>query len=617
MDLQRHRRLPHIDPVYSLYRHSESGNAPLRIGLLLDSVQLPSCFAEVVDHILQSDFARLELLVLNAEEQKRAAAPPPQRALFRKVSDLLRSRQRRQRLLFELYERWDRRNADANENPHIVVDCSARLEQVASMTVTPIRKRFVHRFPADAIELIREKHLDVLIRFGFNILRGEILTAARCGVWSYHHGDGDYYRGGPSHFWEVYEGNPISGAMLQVLTEELDAGKVLYKGLFATTPGISRMRNCVQPYWGASTFMIQKLRELHQRGWEHVGRTAVCSAPYCGKKKIYSAPSNAEMLRWLGPRLIAGPLRRVVRRPMTEHWRLAVRPGAGLIDSSGPEPDLSGFRWIESPKGRYYADPFMIEERGKSWVFFEDCDYATGRGRITCAEVRKGGITDPAPVLERPYHLSYPCVFRAGDAMYMIPETASNGTVELYRCVRFPDRWDLEKTLFRAQAVDTTLWIDDGSYWFFVTLQESRGYGTQLWLFHANALTGEWTPHPDSPISTDVRNSRGAGGIFRHAGKLFRPSQDCSRHYGYSFTLNEIVACDRYRYQERPGVTVNPRWAGGLVGTHTYSHAGQFEIIDGCARMPDSVVRLPQREVAVARGHAPARSAGFAHNLNG
>jgi hypothetical protein len=574
----------------SLYRQSESGRPPLRIGLLIDSAKLPSCFAEVVDHILQSNFACLELLVFNAAEQEKATIPVPKRSLFRKVIDLLLNNQRRRTFLFDLYQRWDRRNVVPTEDPHAVVDCSARLEHMASISVTPIGRRFVHRFPVDAVERIRQKQLDVLIRFGFNILRGDILSAAKYGVWSYHHGDGDYYRGGPAYFWEVYEGNPISGAMLQILTEELDAGTVLYKGLFATCLGISRVRNCVQPCWGASTFMIQKLRELHQCGWEHIEGTAVRSAPYLGKGKIYTAPSNSEMLRWLGPVLVRKSLRRLVRRPMIKHWRLAVRSGTRSIVNSGPAPDLSGFRWIEAPKGRFYADPFMIEDGGTFWVFFEDFDYATQRGRISCAEVRKGGIANPLPVLERPYHLSYPCVFRTDNAMYMIPETGSNGTVELYRCVRFPDRWDMERELFRARAVDTTVWMDDGLYWFFVTLQEPRGFGTQLWLFYASALSGEWTPHPGNPISTDVRNSRGAGAIFRHNGRLFRPSQDCSKHYGYSFTLNEIVVWDRHHYEEKPCVTINPLWERGLVGTHTYSHAGQVEIIDGCVRLPAGTV---------------------------
>jgi len=577
--------------LFSLYRQSESPGPPLRIGLLLDSAELPSCFAEIVDHILQSNFARLELLIFNAEEQKTAAASLQKHSLLRKLADLLRNRQHRRTFLFRLYQRWDQRNVIASEDPLAPVDCSARLVGVDSISVIPIRKRFVHRFPMDAIERIRETRLDVLIRFGFNILRGEILTAAKYGVWSYHHGDGDYYRGGPAYFWEVVENNPISGAMLQVLTEELDAGKVLYKGLFATRPGISRVRNCVQPYWGSSTFMIQKLRELHLHGWETVEHGALPRTPYLGKKKIYTFPSNWEMLRWLAPILVRKASRRFPRKSMIKHWRLAVRNTGPLILDSGSTPDLSGFRWIESPKDRFYADPFMIEDGGKAWAFFEDFDYATQRGRISCAEVGNGGIGNVVTALERPYHLSYPCVFHAGDAMYMIPETASNGAVELYRCVRFPDRWNLEKELFRGRIVDTTIWIEDGLYWFFVTLRENRGFGSQLWLFYASTLTGEWVPHPSNPISSDVRNSRGAGAIFRHNGKLFRPSQDCSKHYGYSVTLNEVLVWDRLQYRERPFVTITPSWARGLVGTHTYSHIGKVEIIDGCVPLPAKIVR--------------------------
>ncbi|MBV8831196.1 MAG: hypothetical protein JO108_18435 [Acidobacteriaceae bacterium] len=460
------------------------------------------------------------------------------------------------------------------------------------MSVTPITKRFVHRFPADAIEGIREKQLDVLIRFGFNILRGEILTAAKYGVWSYHHGDGDYYRGGPSHFWEVYEGNPISGAMLQVLTEQLDAGKVLYKGLFATYPGLSRMRNCVQPYWGASTFMIQKLRELHQFGWEHVQRIALAPAPYQGRKKIYTAPTNSEMLSWLGPVVPGKLLRRMSRRPTIEHWRLAFRTGGPSLADGGLAPDLNGFHWIESPRGRFYADPFSLAEGGKRWVFFEDCEYRRDLGRISCAEIGPGGISEAIPVLERPYHLSYPCIFRDLGELYIIPETGFNNTIELYRCVRFPDKWELVKVLFNARAFDTTIWIDDdGLHWFFVTLQEARGFAAQLWLFHSQTLTGEWIPHPANPISSDVRNSRGAGAIFRSGGKLFRPSQDSSKHYGYSFSLNQISVLSCREYSEKRCVTVDPRWAPGLVGTHTYSRVDDIEIIDGCKRFPAASVR--------------------------
>ncbi len=437
--------------------------------------------------------------------------------------------------------------------------------------------------------------LDVLLRFGFNILRGDILTAAKYGVWSYHHGDNEYYRGGPACFWEVYESNPRSGVILQVLTEELDAGKVLCKGLFATHPGWSYALNRPTPYWGASTFIIQKLRELHEFGWDHIENTALHSVPYLGRKKVYKIPSNWEMLSWLGPIAIRKVASRLTRRPMVEHWRLAIRSGSGFnlaSTESGITPNMSGFEVVESPKGRFYADPFLTEYEGKPWLYFEDFDYTTELGKISCAEIIGGKLSNPITAIERPYHLSYPCLFRDGDHLYMIPETASNDTIELYRCIRFPNVWKLEKELFRGRAVDTAIWIDDGIYWFFVTIQEHRGFAMQLWLLSSESLTGKWKSHPSNPISTDVRNCRGADAIFSYMGKLYRPSQDCSGHYGSSFTLNEIIELSTESYRESPTVTVGAEWASGSVGTHTYAFTAGVEVVDFCSPLRASQVLL-------------------------
>jgi methionyl-tRNA formyltransferase len=119
-------------------------------------------------------------------------------------------------------------------HPLDIVDCSSMLAGIGSIEVEPMGKKFIHKFPPDALEKIRGKELDVILRFGFNILSGEILTVARYGVWSYHHGDNEFYRGGPPHFWELVEKSPLSGVILQVLTEELDSGLVLCKSLFST-----------------------------------------------------------------------------------------------------------------------------------------------------------------------------------------------------------------------------------------------------------------------------------------------------------------------------------------------------------------------------------------------
>src|SRR5262249_40172338 len=154
--------------------------------------------------------------------------PSRARAIWRRLTD----KGLRARLAYDLYERLDarRRPADDPEEP---VDCASLLAGVGRLEVQPIRKGFVHRFPHDAPEEMRAATLDVLLRFGFNILRGGILEVTRCGVWSYHHGDNDRFRGGPPELWEVVEGAETSGVLLQRLSDELDGGFVLCKSTFA------------------------------------------------------------------------------------------------------------------------------------------------------------------------------------------------------------------------------------------------------------------------------------------------------------------------------------------------------------------------------------------------
>lgn len=105
------------------------------------------------------------------------------------------------------------------------------------VTVPHRRGRWSEHFDPAVIARIRSWRPDVMLRFGFGIIRGEILEAAPLGVWSFHHDDELVYRGGPPCFWEVARGDPLAAATLQRLTDRLDGGIVLAKAWFATVGG--------------------------------------------------------------------------------------------------------------------------------------------------------------------------------------------------------------------------------------------------------------------------------------------------------------------------------------------------------------------------------------------
>jgi len=586
---------PDKAPIISLgsfWRISPSTNPALRIGLLLDDVKMSRFFATIVEDIRASNFARLELSIF-----RKVLSTNRRANLFSRVARRFMDPTRRKHLLYEQYLRLDER-VKVSDHPLHLVDCSHLLAGVESIEVEPIGKKFIHRFPPAAISLIQAKQIDVLIRFGFNILHGDILNSARYGVWSYHHGDNEFYRGGPSHFWELYENAPLSGVILQVLNEDLDGGLILCKSLFATEHTVSLSRNRYPAYWGSTDFVIRKLNELHQFGWNYVVERSVASVPYKGKKKIYRKPTNVEMVNWLGPLVCRKAVRRLFSRAIVQHWRIAIRTTNQLLFEQDNRGDLSGFRWLEPPPGHFWADPFVIEHDGRRWAFFEEYSYQDKRAHISCAEISPEGLLiAPTPCLsDNNHHFSYPHVFSAGCELYMIPETRDADAIDLYRCEDFPGKWLRQRTLMQGRFVDTSIWQHHELWWLLTTTAKPDSRSGCLLLFYADSLNNQWRFHPANPISTDVRNVRNAGRVFRKGSMLLRPSQDSSRGYGRRLCFNEITELSRHRYSERLLMTVETQNSKRVGGIHTYNCSGNIELIDGQTTIPlNRVFANPKR----------------------
>ena len=561
------------------YLHSSADRPPLRIGVLVDGDGLAAPFAAVVNQINRSNFARIELVVrngLNAEETEQPALPAGR---VRKLVALLRDPVRRKKLGFALYSRWDQARAGSATDLVSLCDAAPLFAGVEQITARPIVKGFVHRFTDDVVRAVRARDLDVLLRFGFNIIRGDMLRSARYGMWSYHHGDNDFYRGGPAHFWELYEGNPCSGVVLQVLNEELDNGLILDKAIACTVKDASHAKNRLRPYLLGAHMMIRALHDLHERGWDAVQARATRSAKYQGLRKIYRTPDNGDMVRFAARRATSAVARRLKHRRRTYHWRLAWR----RADPAGQLPQATaGFSWIESPPGHFYADPFLCHRGGRTWMFFEDYLYAEQRGRLACAEIHADGtLGDVVPVLDRERHLSYPFVFEYRGETFMIPESERYGTVELYRAEEFPYRWVREKTLLPVGGVDTTVLAHDGRLWLFTTVFDPPGADSTLLLFHASDLFGDWQFHPANPISTDVRTARNAGAFLTSGGRHVRLAQDCSVRYGYAIHFQAITTLTPREYAETRVHSLLPDERSGVHGVHSYARGGGMEVIDG------------------------------------
>jgi len=559
--------------------------APLRVGLLIDSFEQPAWVATLIDDIQTSDVARVALVVRNASP---ASAPAPVQSPFARVGRWIENRRS---LLLALYDRLDRWKFGMGDDPLAMVDVSAALAAVPVREVRPRETRFSDYFEDVDIDRIRAANLDVALRLGFRILRGKALDIARYGVWSYHHGDNLTNRGGPPGFWEVMLDEPTTGSVLQILSEELDAGRVIYRSQ-AGTARLSVTKNRAGYFWKSSAFVIRKLRELHDEGEGALRDPDPASGalrPY--SRPLYLAPGNRELAPHLG-RLAARYVREKARDlTRIDQWGLAFRFAPGKV--CGHAPDLAPFRFrtLTPPLDRFWADPFPLHIGDRYFVLFEELEYRAPKGRICAVEITKDGpVGEPVRVLERPYHLSYPFTFEWGGELYMIPETAANRTVELYRAVRAPYEWAFDKFLLEnAALVDASVVEIAGRWWMFAgSITRGGSRCDELDLYYADSPLGPWTPHRRNPVLSDVRHSRPAGRPFQVGGEWYRPAQNCSRRYGYAITLRRIVRLDPEGFEEVTVGALTPDWAPNVVATHTVNATDGLTVIDTqvCRRRP-------------------------------
>ena len=229
----------------------------LRIGLMLDSFTTSAWIEKIVDDIQSSDFARVEMVIMNSPAQQQ------------RPSFSTRLKNHWKRTLFHLYEKADYAKHKSDPDFRASRDLTETLRDVPLLNVNPVCKGFTDRFNENDIAQIRAANLDVIFRFGFRIIRGEILQIPRHGVWSFHHDDNQEYRGGPPLFWEIKERNPVSGTILQVLTDSLDGGRVIYRGHSSTNfSSLYLNRNPI--YWKTAEYAMRRLRDLHTRGSEYL-----------------------------------------------------------------------------------------------------------------------------------------------------------------------------------------------------------------------------------------------------------------------------------------------------------------------------------------------------------
>jgi hypothetical protein len=223
----------------------------------------------------------------------------------------------------------------------------------------------------------------------------------------------------------------------------------------------------------------------------------------------------------------------------------------GLVEGPADPLAPAPVRWLAPrPPLTYLADPFPYRDSEGWHILVEEYLYGE-RGHIS--EVAPDGQV--RRVLERPVHLSYPCLVETPEGRYLVPESCAARDCRVYR--QIPDgSWVFQGVLLRDQVViDPTVFFWQGRWWLLFADHQSR-----LFAYHSPRFPqGPWQAHALNPLKQDVRSSRPGGRPFVHRGRLYRPAQDGSRTYGGALVLNEVEELTPEGFRERPAARLEPR----------------------------------------------------------
>jgi hypothetical protein len=540
----------------------------LKVGFILDEGSQTNLIFDLIERSRKSEYYSIEYLIV----QKIRNHGKPNFKKYKNINLLIRLFNS---LFFSLIIKFEKRSL----LKHKIYFKQFNIYKLDTFNIPIIevnpkisKSGFVFEYSNEDISKITKLDLDLLIRGGSGILRGEILNLCRFGILSLHHGNNDFNRGGPPGFWEVFHRIPETGFIIQRLCADLDGGDVFVKGAIPTS--ISFLLNLVKIQIIANIYFDKLLNLI---GKENALPQAYPKKPY--SYDLYKLPSLKVQCSYLF-KTFSYKISNIVSKKLGYNLNWAI---AYSFNDNWENLEFRKFKKIKNPPNRFYADPFVFCQNGLNICFVEDYDYGSAKGKITAIEITTKGYVELGTAIEESFHMSYPFIFRNGVDLFMCPETHQIGEIRLYKCVDFPLKWEFYKTLIKdISASDTNIFYLNNKWWMLANIDtaEVGDHCSELFLFFSDSFDSEnWVPHPLNPIVFSSLRARNAGLVFQDE-NIYRVFQvQGFDNYGESMGVAKIIEISEHNYKEELIFDIKPFFFKNLRGTHTFSaHSSLFAV---------------------------------------
>lgn len=527
----------------------------IRFGILVDGFGINNWQAISLSYLLEISHSKLLVFIVMKENS------------FLKKKN--RNRKQKKYYLYNLYKKLVINRFTSFQKVKIK-DISHGIE-IHNLKLQ-LKKGYNYYASREEIERIKSYNLDFFLKFSSESLGGEILHAAKYGIWEFQFNFIKNFLEEPPFFRQILLNRKINRIFLKELTNSTNLGVLLKQGFFSTMKSSYRyyLENILSEIAKWPYHVCVDLLSYNFKSQNYPKMKSF--------KQIRIKPKNSQMLLFILKIIIIKLKEGYNYFFKHEKWMIGIL-NKKIQDVFEKGLNLNNIFWLPKPtKNNAYADPFGVELKNKKLILFENYSLKNQKGKISAFYLNNSKVIGPKDIIQKPYHLSYPYILEVNEDIYFIPESHESKNLVLYKCEEFPYKWKLERVLMKnINALDSTLFFYKNKWWLFCTKFE-KFPNTNLYIYYANELFGPWYNHPKNPVKSDIRSSRPAGTPFYYKNILIRPAQNCAKAYGAKIIFNKIITLNENDFKELPLKEL--KIGKNFDGIHTISSIGNNTLID-------------------------------------
>jgi len=480
----------------------------LKIALLIHSNSLNNIESEFLNLAQQSDYYSVDLLIIQINQSKESHSKPGANFFNRVLLKFFNC--------IKALDRFYAKNYTLLKNSQEITSIqSLKIPHVIIKQSSQLNTAFLSE--AELVE-VKKQEIDIIASCYFTNAKNNFHLCSKIGLLEIYHGSNLNlgYTNQPIGFNEIQVKCPITSYDILHNKERLPHSAPYSKGSIATVfPFILNKYRAERKAMFFLHHYIQKLGKSIEPLHSNPTNSSLAhqSLPPINQS-VDSPPSLLSLIKYLYIFTLHG-LHALHRKLLQSHGQWSV--GFVRNNKSWRNINFTEMEIIPNPSGHFLADPFLYSFGHLDYCFVEDYSFTAKKGNIAAYLLDGNKIIDQGTVLDESFHLSYPNIFKVGEDIFMIPETAENKDIRIYRSAHFPSEWVLHKQLMTdISAADTNVFYYQDRWWMFTNIDSSDigDHCSELHIFYANSFdSNDWKPHSQNPVITTALQARNAGCI--------------------------------------------------------------------------------------------------------